>query len=522
MVKVLDLKRSKDATSVRYERRLGDTETSYYLPSRESGVNDMYLHLGFSASPKRITHNMLLLVWSILRARHPLLSARIEMHAYDDVRFVHEHPQVVEEILQSARHSLEFRSQTKDELIDGYLNGERTLSNDRLSYLILSSQPATVLQEGKEDENVEQNFDLLICAAHFIGDGMALHTFANHFFGLLGSSLDETELRVLLEQEFERLYVDSGSKGSALPISLEDRLPPLPQSKFFKAGSKVDFKLSQRKLAGGHSFPKRHSQPRHTIVPTVSFDSPKTKAMLQKCKANGVSISSALFAICNVAWARTHRKNWDLPIMMYSALNLRPNLRSEKVLNDSYWFIAIGYFNIVLPAFIPQSSDIKSTFWHRARLAKKQSTDAAKHPLIVSRSIEMARERGSRARTWAKQDDDKVAGVVSPTPSSPPPSIENTPVPEALVPSTKAPSTALIGLSLLGNLDGMYKHAEFPEIKMHTLTTGSRQRPGGMLLFGYTFVGKLWLSLGYDENGFDKETVDRFWAHVLSAVDELL
>lgn len=208
--------------------------------------------------------------------------------------------------------------------------------------------------------------------------------------------------------------------------------------------------------------------------------------------------------------------------MMYSALNLRPYLKAEKALNDSYWFLAIGYFNVVLPAFIPQSSDIKSIFWHRARSAKKQSTDIAKHPLIVSRSLEMARERGSRARVWAKQDDDKAAGVVSPTPPAPPASIENTPVPEDLVPSSKEPSMALIGLSMLGNLDGIYKHAEFPDIKLHTLTTGSRQRSGGMLLFGYTFVGKLWVSLGYDENGFNKEVVDKFWGNVLSAIDELL
>jgi hypothetical protein len=27
------------------QRKLGETETSYYLPSRESGVNDMYVYL---------------------------------------------------------------------------------------------------------------------------------------------------------------------------------------------------------------------------------------------------------------------------------------------------------------------------------------------------------------------------------------------------------------------------------------------------------------------------------------------
>lgn len=195
---------------------------------------------------------------------------------------------------------------------------------------------------------------------------------------------------------------------------------------------------------------------------------------------------------------------------MYSALNLRPYLMANKALNDSYWFLAIGYFNVILPGFIPRSGDLAPTFWHRARSAKAQSTDAAKNPMIVSRSREMARERGERARAWAKEDDDKERGIWV----APPPQVKK--------PTERPPSNALIGLSLLGNLDGMYKHSAFPDIHLHTLTTGSRQRAGGMLLFGYTFVGKLWLSLGYDENGFDKDIVERFWANVLGCINEFL
>lgn len=196
--------------------------------------------------------------------------------------------------------------------------------------------------------------------------------------------------------------------------------------------------------------------------------------------------------------------------MMYSALNLRPYIMANEALNDSYWYLAIGYFNVILPGFLPRSCDTSTIFWHRARSAKIQSTDAAKNPMIVSRSREMARERGARARAWAKEDDDKVNRVWRA------PAV----LPEK--PSERPPSNALIGLSLLGNLDGIYKHSSFSDIQLHTLTTGSRQRSGGMLLFGYTFVGKLWLSLGYDENGFDKETVEKFWRTVLSCTDEYL
>lgn len=59
-------------------------------------------------------------------------------------------------------------------------------------------------------------------------------------------------------------------------------------------------------------------------------------------------------------------------------------------------------------------------------------------------------------------------------------------------------------------------------MSLHTLTTGSRQRAGAMLVFGYTFAGRLWLSLGYDENGFADGVVERWWAEVLKGVDEFL
>jgi len=196
---------------------------------------------------------------------------------------------------------------------------------------------------------------------------------------------------------------------------------------------------------------------------------------------------------------------------MYSALNLRPYMAKNPT---SYWFLAVGYFNIVLPAFLPRTISDAQTFWHRARISKEQSARAAKNSMAVYRTREMSKRRGAQARVWGKEDDQKADGTWVPV--SPPQVIPAAPLPP------KVPSSALIGLSLLGNLDGIYKHHDFKSIKMHTLTTGSRQRNGGMLLFGYTFVGKLWLSLGYDEEGFEKETVGKFWDGLQAAVDEFM
>jgi hypothetical protein len=201
--------------------------------------------------------------------------------------------------------------------------------------------------------------------------------------------------------------------------------------------------------------------------------------------------------------------------MLYSALNMRPYLMADKRLNDSYLFAAIGYFNVVLPTFLPQSGKIAGKFWHRARSAKAQSIKAVKTPMAVSRCRQMGRERRAQARVWAREDDDKLAGSFKKPivlASSSPGKLEK----------EKVPSNALMGLSLLGDLDATYKHTTFPEIKLDTITSGTRQRSGGMLLFGYTFVGKLWVNFGYDKNGFREDVVNRFWTQVIRAIDEFL
>jgi len=43
-----------------------------------------------------------------------------------------------------------------------------------------------------------------------------------------------------------------------------------------------------------------------------------------------------------------------------------------------------------------------------------------------------------------------------------------------------------------------------------------------MLLFCFTFAGKLWINLGYDENGFDKTVVETFWENAFHVIDEYM
>ncbi|OJT08171.1 hypothetical protein TRAPUB_933 [Trametes pubescens] len=550
----------------RYERKMGDTELSYFLPSRQTGVNDMYLHLGFKAPERVARRSRVCTAWAILRLRHPLLCACAELRDYDDVRFIYDAPSSAEDAYSDADANLEYRTQTKDELIDTYLNGPRTLSNSRLSYLILSEpqsspelmptpprtpSPPTLTLEAdsaspdETEAEPKREYELLICAMHFLGDGMALHQFANDFFGLLGGAKSDDALRDLLQEEWRTRWATAPEEvsypipgaierrcgiltprpQSVLPPALEDNMP-LPPSRFRRAAAQVDFQLSQQRLIGGQVFPRRKHPARHTVVPTVSVPEERTKAILKKCKAHGVSISAALFAVCNVAWARTRTSGGPgssvaAPTLMYSALNLRPYFSVPRPApRDSYWFLAIGYFNVVLPGFLPSTPEAaEKSFWLRARQAKEQSTCAAKSPLVASRTHEMAQERGARARMWAKEDDEREAGTYVPPA---PPAVPAEPRESVYPVRAKSSAAALIGLSLLGNLDGVYKHAAFPDAELHTLTTGSRQRQGAMLLFGYTFKGRLWISLGYDSNGFEEGVVERFWKEAMDCVDEFL
>ena len=196
--------------------------------------------------------------------------------------------------------------------------------------------------------------------------------------------------------------------------------------------------------------------------------------------------------------------------MMYSAANARPLTTAETARHDSYVHLAIGYFNVVLPSFLPRSAKLDAIFWHRARAAQKQSVKAARNPMAVPRIREMARMRGSQARAWAKEDDDRAAGTWVPPPPPPKKPVE------------QLPSNALTGFSFLGNLDSVYDHSSFGDLCLHAAVGGPRQRPGGVLLYCYTFAGQLWISMGYDENGLDRAVMQNFWKNLLDSMKELL
>lgn len=138
----------------------------------------------------------------------------------------------------------------------------------------------------------------MLCATHYLGDGMALHTFMNEFYTLLGSDKSTFEFAKMIESQVGCL--------STLPSSLEDRLPTTGDgSKLANAVGSDECARNDAKLVGGQTFPgAKVKQPRQTVVPTFAYSSEETKTILGSCKKNGVTIAHAVFALCNIAWAR--------------------------------------------------------------------------------------------------------------------------------------------------------------------------------------------------------------------------
>lgn len=202
--------------------------------------------------------------------------------------------------------------------------------------------------------------------------------------------------------------------------------------------------------------------------------------------------------------------------------------------------------SIILPAFLPKTITPSQAFWHRALVVRQQTSAVVKSKWMAPRTKLMALNRERRSIGFEREDEARrqarkaeasataglgpafaglgISDATTPKPTlAPAPGPAAAPAPASVAPKKiSTPSTALMGLSMLGNLDGMYSHKTMHGLKLHTLTTGSRQRPGALLLFAYTFAGKFWMSLGYDAKGFKEGVIEAWWGEMLKGVDEFL
>ena len=300
---------------------------------------------------------------------------------------------------------------------------------------------------------------------------------------------------------------------------------------------------------------------RHAIQRDIIWPAPLVKRILAKCRAQGVSVQNAMLAAASVAWLRMlerakeedRRKRNQEPVLMYTAVNLRP-LVSEHAYEEaqrrvqeekdrrgvkvppSHAFLALGYFNVMLPGELPSSATsflsssrgekgmlspqaiIEKYFWDCARSAKKQASEAVRSPNLLSRTVLMGIERANRSVNFAMEDD----GYVSRPKLAPSASTSGKPK------QSPPPAQALIGFSLLGSIDTLYHYDTYPLITPTLCRTSTRKAYGGLLFFCYSFRGALYVVLGWDELGFSEEDEERrvgvraFLSEVRKVVAEIL
>lgn len=137
-------------------------------------------------------------------------------------------------------------------MVHSYLNGTRTLSNDRLSVLMLGHPDPSVFESPNAPSPAD--FSVMMCGTHFIGDGHSLHQTSNDLFTMLNSrqsgdsNAPLSDLHALLQTEWATACGFSPTSGPVwLPESSDARLPPAA-SKFQNAAAIVDFQSNEARL----------------------------------------------------------------------------------------------------------------------------------------------------------------------------------------------------------------------------------------------------------------------------------
>ncbi|KAJ7038000.1 hypothetical protein C8F04DRAFT_1327940 [Mycena alexandri] len=512
---------SKQPTLPTYRRTLSPNELSYFLPSRAYGLNDMCNRNGFHAPPTLISPQRVCIAWAIMRLRHSLLACRVEMApgCYDQAEFVYTPPSSSRQALAEGTSGVRiFDDVSGQELLRRTFNGPRILSSDCLARLDLA-------RHGEVSPGIHE-FHLHFMSAHMTSDSLAVQQAIHSVFELLagpatpgGAPRTDAELAKLLNQEWRVRWGDAHLVHDAIVSSTEVRLLGLPQSKFCEVAWKVDNHNVQKKFIGGHVFPRTKSPTTNTRCISAMFDESQTAAITAKCKTKRVTFANAMFGLCNFAWIRLCAAHpeldapKDLPMLMYTAINLRRYLAGGPPLT-SYLSLALEYHNVVLPTFLPASIDPQRMFWARSAMAQKQMFKYAHSPLMRRRAVVTNRERGERAKVWARIDDE-ANGTLPRTPRAPQPQGSSPPLGPK---GTPVPAVALLGVSNAGDMAGVYRAEAYPLIKLVDMAGGPRRGPGGLLVYTHTFLGRLNLVLMWDAAPFPPGLIEEFWRYVVDGV----
>jgi hypothetical protein len=397
-----------------------------------------------------------------------------------------------------------------------------------------------VVRHGEVSPGIDE-YHMAFTVLHAITDGTSAH--GNTILQFLGGSdapggpaRSDAELMKILEMEWSRRWAQPRIEYEIITPSAEARLPR-PRSRFQAAALKIDSMNIQRRaivstsprvsffssstsVQGGHAFPRIPSKVTKQILVDVKFDRVQTAALVAKCKSERVTLQNTVFALCNFAWIRVAENHPEinapktLPILIYTAISLRRHLAPISPL-ASRMSLALGYGNIVLPAFLPSSADPRAMFWLRARSVQAQMRKQTQSPLLLGRSQILSFERGRRAKAFARQDDEADGTL----PLNPP-RIQN---PPAQAPSNASvPSVALMGISHLGDLGATYRTERYPSIEFLDSVGHSRKAMGGILLFTRSAQGCFSMMLEWDAAAFPRGLVEEFWGYFVGGVHEFI
>ncbi|RPD66133.1 hypothetical protein L226DRAFT_609032 [Lentinus tigrinus ALCF2SS1-7] len=397
-----------------YARPLGLNETSFYYDRIFNGTADIIWRYVVQKSDRArdaalFGEENVKRAWATLKQWYPLLAVHTDdSDGLDAVKFVVSEQAVTrhrpgEVTLRTVSSPAEV-----DALIWRLIRDEPTSDHHLISRLFVFAY-----------QDLPGTFEILFRAAHSIADGISGATIARTFFDVLTSPPGH------IPPLEERLSM-------ALPcdqLNPTNRMTPARQ-RWRRAIARVTFLNQRRKLAGGHTLPRKVTETTYR-TPSVTdrggsrFSVSETAAILAMCKRHKLTFGAVIPVISQLAITRMlHRRylrgelsedEWEYrrrqPMHFGGPINLRPYMDDEwqRKGGATEVALAIDYYECTLP-FMPTPFGIRrdegvprvdgappysalmsqGRFFHRSRLFRAQLQRRVSHPLMMD--IALARQ----------------------------------------------------------------------------------------------------------------------------------
>ncbi|TFK91027.1 hypothetical protein K466DRAFT_644107 [Polyporus arcularius HHB13444] len=397
-----------------YARPLGLNEASFYYDRIFNGTADIIWRYvveetDHARGTSLFSEENVRRAWATLKQWYPLLGVRMDdSDGMDAVKFVVSeqavtHHQPDEVTLRTVSSPAEVEALIWRLLRDEPMSDHHLIS--RVFVFGFQERPGT--------------YEVLFKAAHSIADGISGATIARTFFHVL------TSPPAPIPPLQERLEM-------ALPC---DQLNPtnkmtLARQRWRHAIARVTFLNRRRKLAGGHTLPRKATDTTYR-TPSVTdrggsrFSVSESAAILATCKRHRLTFGAVIPVISQLAITRMlHRRylrgeipedEWEYrrrqPMHFGGPINLRPYMDEEwqRKGGATEVALAIDYYECTLPFMptpfgtrkdegvprvdgAPPFSALMSRgrFFYRSRLFRAQLQRRVKHPLMLD--IALARQ----------------------------------------------------------------------------------------------------------------------------------